>query len=91
MIASLLGANPPPNLKAANEGKSLEDFLADPFPADCRHKFETRMVIAQTSDAEFTKSFEESLQVSRQKDVQWVLQFVPKSEISNYKMPKFKL
>ena len=46
------------------EGKSLEEFLNESFPSDSRHKFEMRVVEAQTGNPEFMKSFEESLQVS---------------------------
>jgi len=49
--------------KPGNEGKSLEDFLNESFPENCKHKFETRVLLAQTGNTECMKSFEESLQV----------------------------
>ena len=49
--------------KSKNEGKSLEDFLNEPFPKTSAHKFETRILLAQTQNQEFMKSYDESLQV----------------------------
>jgi arginine-tRNA-protein transferase len=45
--------------------KSIEDFLSEPFPENSKHKFEIRILNAQTTNEEFMKSFEESLQVEK--------------------------
>ena len=45
------------------EEKSLQDLLFEPFPEKSKHKFEIRIFLAQTSNEEFMKSHEDSLQV----------------------------
>ena len=56
-------APPPASKQPQNSDKSLEDLLTAPYPENCKHKFETKLVLAQTTNEEFMKSFEESLQV----------------------------
>lgn len=52
-----------------SEEKSLQDLLFEPFPENSKHKFEIRIFLAQTSNEEFMKSHEESLQVYRKYQV----------------------
>jgi len=49
--------------KAKNEVKTLEDLTTDEFPSDSKHKFEIRLVSAQTSDAKFNESYIDSYNV----------------------------
>lgn len=49
--------------KKHNQEKSLEELTCCDFPADSRHSFEIRLVNAQTTDATFKKSYNESYNV----------------------------
>ena len=45
------------------QGKTLEELTSLDFPADAKHKFEIRIVAAQTSNPKFMETFDESYQV----------------------------
>lgn len=46
-----------------NQEKTLEDLTSCEYPTDSRHTFEIRLVNAQTTDATFKKSYNESYNV----------------------------
>jgi len=49
--------------RSKNEVKTLEDLTSTEFPSDAKHKFEIRLVSAQTSDATFNESYLDSYNV----------------------------
>ena len=49
--------------KVKNEVKTLEDLTSTEFPSDAKHKFEIRLVSAQTSDATFNETYLDSFNV----------------------------
>jgi len=54
---------------AKNEAKTVEDLTSLEFPPDSRHKFEIRLVNAQTSDASFNESYLDSYNVYKKYQV----------------------
>jgi len=54
---------------AKNEAKSLEELTSLEFPPDSRHKFEIRLVNAQTSDSTFSESYLDSFNVYKKYQV----------------------
>jgi arginine-tRNA-protein transferase len=64
--AGISGAMPH---KKKNEPKGLEELTSTTFPANARHKFEIRLVNAQTSDENFMKTFDESFRVYKKYQV----------------------
>jgi len=54
---------------AKNEAKTLEDLTSLEFPPDSHHKFEIRLVNAQTSDATFNESYLDSFNVYKKYQV----------------------
>ena len=58
-----IAAQTPKPKHPTGDEKTIEDFLSESFPGNSKHKFEIRILNAQTTNEEFMKSFEESLQV----------------------------
>merc|ERR1712223_375942 len=54
---------------AKNEAKTLEELTSLEFPPDSQHKFEIRLVNAQTSDATFSESYIDSFNVYKKYQV----------------------
>merc|ERR1711963_1361005 len=54
---------------AKNEAKTVEDLTSLEFPPDSHHKFEIRLVNAQTSDSTFNESYLDSFNVYKKYQV----------------------